>query len=245
MAVPTTRDEFKAYCLRKLGAPAIKINVSLQQIDDRVDEALKFWWDYAMDGTERVYYKHLVTATDQTNKYIELPENIVGAVRIFDIGAIASAIDNPFNLNYQIALNELYTIASSSMIPYYTMMTHLELITQLLVGQKPIRYNRISNRLYVDASWDRFAEGSYILVEAFQVIDPEEFVAAYGERLLQNYATALIKQNWANVIGKVDGEQQGGVKINYQKIMDEALADIEKCEQAIMDQNIPNGLFTG
>lgn len=245
MAVPTTRDEFKAYCLRKLGAPAIKINVSLQQIDDRVDEALKFWWDYAVDGTEKVYYKHAITEAEQTAQAITLPDNILGAIRVFDVGAITTAIANPFNLNYQIALNELYTLASGSMIPYYALNIQLELIQQMLIGQKPIRFNRLNNILHVDMNWSSIPAGGYLLVEAFQLIDPDVFVKAYGDRLLQNYATALIKQNWANVIGKDDGEFQGGVKLNYQKIMDEALADIDKCEQAIMDQNIPAGLWMG
>ena len=42
MAIPTTRDEFKAHCLRALGDPVIEINVSDDQVDDRVDQALEF-----------------------------------------------------------------------------------------------------------------------------------------------------------------------------------------------------------
>jgi hypothetical protein len=245
MSVPQNRADFKSYCLRKLGAPVIKINVSDTQVDDRVDEALKFWWDYAIDGSEKIYYKYQVQQADITNQYITLPENIIGAVRIFDVGVISSAIANPFNLNYQIALNDLYTLASSSMIPYYAMMVQLEFIEQMLIGQKPIRFNRLNNILYVDMNWGNLSVGNYLLVEAHQVIDPNTYVEAFGDRLLQNYCTALIKQNWANNIGKMDAVMQGDVKINYQKIMDEAVADIEKYEQIIMDQNIPQGLFLG
>ena len=45
MAQPTTRDEFKDWVLRKLGAPVIQINVSDEQVDDRVDEAIDYWRD--------------------------------------------------------------------------------------------------------------------------------------------------------------------------------------------------------
>jgi len=192
-----------------------------------------------------VYYKHQVTQPDIDSQSITLPDNIIGAVRIFDIGVLTSSIQNPFNLNYQIALNDLYTLASGSMIPYYVMYTQLELIQQMLVGQKPIRYNRLTNVLHVDMNWDAIMGGGYILVEAYQVIDPEVFTKAYGDRLLQNYATALIKQNWASVIGKMDGELQGGVKINYQKISDEAEREIEKYENLIREQSIPQGMFIG
>ena len=41
MALPTTRAEFKEFCLRKLGKPVIEINVDDQQVEDRIDEALR------------------------------------------------------------------------------------------------------------------------------------------------------------------------------------------------------------
>ena len=37
----SSRDDFKEYCLRKLGKPVIEINVDDDQVEDRVDEALK------------------------------------------------------------------------------------------------------------------------------------------------------------------------------------------------------------
>ena len=39
--LPTTRDEFIDIIKRNLGAPVVDINVDDDQVDDRVDEALK------------------------------------------------------------------------------------------------------------------------------------------------------------------------------------------------------------
>ena len=50
MAIPTTKAEFKEYCLRKLGKPVIEINVDDDQVDDRIDEAIRYWYDYHFDG---------------------------------------------------------------------------------------------------------------------------------------------------------------------------------------------------
>ena len=58
MAVATSRAEFKEYCLRSLGKPVIEINVDDDQVDDRVDEALRFYWDYHYDGSEKIYFKY-------------------------------------------------------------------------------------------------------------------------------------------------------------------------------------------
>ena len=142
MAVPTTRAEFKEYCLRALGKPVIEINVDDDQVEDRIDEAIKYYWDYHFDGSEKIYYKHQITDTDKANKYITLPENIIGAVSIFPVSDPSIGSQDLFNIRYQIALNDLYTLTSISMVPYYMVMTHLGVISEMLVGKQMIRYTR-------------------------------------------------------------------------------------------------------
>jgi len=235
MAVPTTKAEFKEYCLRKLGKPVIEINVDDDQVDDRVDEAIRYYWDYHFDGAEKTYYKHQVTADDKANRYITLPENIIGAVRVFSIGDPAISTDDLFNIRYQIALNDLYTLTSYSMVPYYMAMQHLGLISQMLVGEQPIRYVRHKDQLHIDADWNKYDVGDYILVEAYQVVDPETWSDAYGDRWLQNYATAKIKYQWGANLTKFSGLQlPGGVQFNGEKILDDAQAEIAKMEEEMI-----------
>ena len=54
MAVPTTKATFKSYCLRALGDGVVDINVSDDQADDRIDEALQYFSTYHYDGIERM-----------------------------------------------------------------------------------------------------------------------------------------------------------------------------------------------
>ena len=68
MPTPTNREEFKDYCLRKLGHPVIEVNVDELQMEDRVDDAIRFWQEYHFDGTERVLLTHQITQTDIDNK---------------------------------------------------------------------------------------------------------------------------------------------------------------------------------
>lgn len=231
MASPTTRSEFKAYCLRKLGAPVIEINVEDDQVEDRIDEALKYYWDYHFDGTERIYYKHQITANNVVDKYITLPENVIGAVRIFNIGD-PMVTNNLFDIRYQIALNDLYTLTSVSMIPYYMMFQHIQLLEQLLVGQQPIRYNRHTDKLYVDMDWNKVNVGNYLIVEAYQVLNPDTYTDAWSDRWLSRYATALIKRQWGTNLSKFTGMTlPGGVQFNGDKIYNDAVEEIEKMER--------------
>jgi hypothetical protein len=70
MATVTTREQLKDYCLRRLGAPVIEINIDDEQIEDRIDDAFQFYRDYHYDAVEMVYLKHQFTTQDLTNQYI-------------------------------------------------------------------------------------------------------------------------------------------------------------------------------
>ncbi len=236
MAVPATRAQFKEYCLRKLGKPVIEINVDDDQIDDRIDESLRYYWDYHFDGSHKTYYKHPVTQTDKDNTYITLPENIIGAINIFDVGDAVNT-NNLFNIRYQIALNDLYTLTSQSMVPYFMAMQHIQLLEELLVGKQPIRYERHRDRLHIDMDWNKVDVGHYIIIEAYEIIDPDVWTDAWSDRWLQNYCTAKIKYQWGSNLTKFVGlNLPGGVQFNGEKILDDAATEIAKMEEEMLNK---------
>jgi len=240
MAVPTSRAELIEYCLRRLGKPRIEINVDYEQLDDRVDDALKYYWDYHFDGTDKIYYKYQVTNTDKTNKYITIPENIIGVVNIFPIGSNLST-NNLFNIRYQIALNDLYDLTATTLVPYYLAMQHIQFLEQMLVGMQPIRYNRHKNRLYIDMDWTKVAAGEFLVAECYEVVDPDTYTNVWGDRWLQRYCTALFKRQWGEHLSLFsDVTLPGGNKFNGDKIYNDAVAEIDKLEhEMIMDYSMP------
>ena len=64
MAQPSTRSEFKQYCLRQLGAPVLEINVAEEQCEDLIDDALQFFHERHFDGVINSYLKYKVTQDD-------------------------------------------------------------------------------------------------------------------------------------------------------------------------------------
>jgi len=64
MAKPASRQELIDYCLRRLGAPVLEINVDDDQIDDLVDDALQYFNERHFDGVERMYLKYEITQND-------------------------------------------------------------------------------------------------------------------------------------------------------------------------------------
>lgn len=235
MAQPTNKAEFLEFCLRKLGKPVIEINVSADQVDDRIDEALKYYYDYHFDGSQKVFYKHQLTAADISNEYITIPENIMGVVKIFDLGQAISTGSNLFNIRYQIALNDLYTLTSQSLVPYYMAFEQLQFMEQILVGKQPIRYNRHVNKLHVDMDWEKVSEGDYLIVEAYEVVNPDTYTDVWADRWLQRYTTALIKKQWGQNLIKFEGLQlPGNVTFNGRQIYDDAENELAQLEQEMI-----------
>ena len=64
MAQPSTRQELIDYCLRKLGAPVLEINVAEEQIEDLVDDAIQLFNERHFDGVYQTYLKYEITQQD-------------------------------------------------------------------------------------------------------------------------------------------------------------------------------------
>ena len=233
MASPASRQELIDYCLRKLGAPVIEINVDDDQVNDRVDEAIQFYQEYHSDAVIKHYRKHLITSTDVTNKYVDIPDQLIFVSRIFPMTNNSSSSSGMWSARYQMHLNDVYDLQyAGALINYEMTRQFLNMLDMQLNGVPPVRFNRHMNRLYIDVDWGRtIMAGDYIMVEAYSTIDPDDYTDIYNDIFLKKYTTALIKRQWGANLIKFDGIQlPGGVTMNGRQIWDDANAEIEKLE---------------
>ena len=246
MALPSTRETFKQYCLRQLGKPVIDINVSDDQCEDRIDDALQYYRDYHFDGTEKVFLKKTLTADDITNMYLDLDASIIGDVNMFDIGDSVNT-NNIFNLKYQISLNDIFDASDVTMLGFYQAFAHVALLEELLVGQQPLRFNRHKNRVHVDMNWNKVIAGEILIFEAYQVVDPAANADVWADRWLIRYTTELFKKQWGSNLSKFEGMQlPGGVTFNGVKIYDDAITELNKLEEEmITSYSLPVHDLTG
>jgi hypothetical protein len=61
--IPASRDDFKDFCLRALGDGVIQINVSDDQLEDRIDAAIYKYQQFHMDAVVKTYIAHEITGT--------------------------------------------------------------------------------------------------------------------------------------------------------------------------------------
>ena len=258
MAIPTTKATFKSYCLRALGFGVIDINVSDDQADDRIDEALQYFAQYHYDGIEKMYLKYQVTAADITraatnttttatdtvdstvtasfgegNGFIPMPPAVVSVLNIFPFDD--QATNNMFDIRYQLRLNDLYDFSSTSIIQYQMTMQHLDYLSHILVGEKPVRFNQHQNRLYIDMDWTNdISAGEYLIIECYRKIDPASYTDIFDDIYLKRYATALIKRQWGANLSKFSGVAMlGGVTMNGETIYTQAQEELERLEEQI------------
>lgn len=246
MAV-TSREQLKQYCLRNLGAPVLEINVDDDQLEDRIDEALDFFRLYHYDGIEKVYLKHQITETDIANKYIPMSPMVFGVSRVLPIAYGAANSKNLFDLQYQLRLNDLYDLTSTSIIYYTTVMQHLSLLDLMLNGHIMWRFNRFQDRMYLDIDWNNDVKpGTYVIVECYRALDPNEYTRLWGEPWLKHYVTALFKKAWGTNLKKFSGMSlPGGVTIDGDKMYDEAVNEMKDLEDDLMNKAAPLDFFLG
>jgi hypothetical protein len=259
MATPATRETLKQYALRSLGKPVIEINVDNDQLEDRIDEALQFYAQHHYDGIRRTYLKYKLTEADkqrlqastpttetaikngvtstwyEANNYIVVPESVISVINILPFSDKANL--NMFDVRYQLRLNDLYDFASTSIINYDMVLRHLDFLDQILVGQKPIRFQQHDNRLYIDMAWDHDLQvDEYLVIECYRKLDPNTYTDVYNDIWLKRYITAQFKRQWGSNLSKFNGVTMlGGVTLNGDKLFTEAQTEIEKLEKEIRD----------
>lgn len=249
MAGPTTRTELKEYCLRRLGAPVIQINVADAQLEDRIDDAFQFFQEYHSDAVKRHYIKHQVTQDDIDNKYITTTDDVTQVVRIFSL-AEGSSSASMFDVSYQLHLNDIFGFRSgvSELATYEIYQQHLSLINDMFNNTAQIRYSRHEDRLYIDMDWnEKVAVGDYIIIECYIIIDPSSFSQVYNDRFLKEYTTALFKEQWGMNLSKYEGIQlPGGVVMNGGQILQAAQEEIQRLEEEMqLKHELPPEFMVG
>lgn len=233
MANPTSRTELKKWCLRKLGEPVIKINVADSQVEDRIDEALQYFAEYHYDGIEKVYNKHVVTASDISNGYIELEEDILSVTNIFPL--LAEGLSgNIFDVRYQARLSDVHYFSDTFLQYYDQTKQHINLVNQILSPAQTVRFNRHMDRVYIDGiTWGTdITEGQYVIIEGYRKLDPDVYTDIYNDRFLKEYVTILIKMQWGQNLSKFDNIQlPGGVTFNGQQIYDQAVQELQRLRE--------------
>ena len=203
MAKPNSRATLIAYAKRALGHPVIEINVDDDQVDDRVDEALQFYQEYHADAVEKVYLKHLVSPTDQTNGYISIPELVTNVVRVFPLRDVNNSSVSMFDAKYQMHLNDMFSLGyMGSLLEYELSQQWLSMLDMIIDSDdKHIDFNRHRNTLNINMDWseetDAVAAATHVIKVASSkfTIDGESKELALSKGVIYTFDVSDASNN--------------------------------------------------
>tara|TARA_B100000963_G_scaffold352850_1_gene366661 strand:+ start:25643 stop:26488 length:846 start_codon:yes stop_codon:yes gene_type:complete len=170
----------------------------------------------------------------ETSNFIQVPEPVLGIERVFkfDSSTISGGM---FSIKYQLFLNDLYRFNSIDLLQYSMTKTYLEDIDFLLTTDKQIRFNMRTDRLYLDIDWKAQEVGSFIVIECYRALNPDDFTNMLNDLFLKRYATALIKKQWGMNLIKFKGVKlPGGIELNGREIYEDAVRELESLRERMM-----------
>jgi len=182
----------------------------------------------------------------ETSNYLAVPEHVRGINKIFkfDTSSISGGM---FSIKYQLFLNDLYYFNSVELLQYAMTKTYLEDIDFLLTTEKQIRFNQRQDRLYLDIDWGAQSLDTFIIIDCFRALDPEEYKQIYNDPFVKRYYVAALKKQWGQNLIKFRGTKlPGGIELNGREIYDEGVRELDALRSRMaQDYEMPPLDFIG
>jgi hypothetical protein len=228
----TNKRQLLEYCLRRLGAPVIQINVDEQQCFDRIDDAIQKFQAFHESGSVRKYILHEITERDIQKRSITADRNVISVTRIFSFSMLAAS----YGLEYQSFMTDLIgNIRTSNTVTGYVIgQQHINLIENIFNREPILRFNQYLSEIQIDTNWAKYSVGDVVMLEAYYGVDPERDYKAWDDPWLKDYTTALIKKQWGSNLLKYRGfSLPSGVTISGETFYNDAVNEIAQLEDQL------------
>ena len=242
MARISSREDLKQYALRDLGAPLLLINVDDQQLEDRIDDALDLFHEYHFYGTERVYLHHQLTQDDINNQEIVLPDGVMSVLDVLRQGVGDGGGGNgiaTINLQYQMYLTDVMNVRKIMMgglSSFYITQSYLNTIADTFGQPDRLTFNMHNDRLKLLTDWSLMTVGSWVAIECYRTINPDDVGAVYNNRWLKKYTCALFRKQWGqNLIKFGNAQLPGGITTNGEAILQQAMTEVKDLEDELQN----------
>lgn len=177
------------------------------------------------------------TQNNVSASVVQAADRIIGVNRIYPLGTSLLLGNGIFNVKYQFFLGNAHNLAALDYSGYTMMRQHLETMEMLFSGSQQINFTKHQDRLFIECKWDELMPpGTWVLIEAWTAVNPDSYPKVYNDPFLKRYLTELIRKQWAQNLSKFGNMPlPGGVTVNYQDMMKQALDEIKDIEDEIRD----------
>jgi hypothetical protein len=240
MAEQLDREGMKAWIMRRLGAPVVKVELTECHIEDAIDSALR--WFIAKKGLSKQY-----VLTVQTGVGIYTLPDFVETVYdvIFPVpGSDLSVVFNPYLLMDEHVPFDIFAASHSGGL-YSTLVQtqqYIESAKRILGAEGEWRQN--GNILQI---WPAPVSGGAVVIEYKASSVTVEQLNERDYDLLRRYALAMAKRDLGRIRSKHSEHPtaDGSISLDGDRLLEEAQAEIEALDEELSASAMGMGWITG
>lgn len=245
-----TRTELGEYIFRRLGYPVVQIEVTPEQLEDCISEAIEIFIETAHSGTQaRVYNLQTIAGQNEYN----MPYECVAVLQAWDhdqqdlATTFSSTADSLFSLRGIVARDYIKGgITKGGTLLSLELLNQFVQTLDVLFARKPtFDYNTFTKQLYLFDGSKSDRMGLLVYEQIDQ--DAEEHANIFDQRWIKSYAVECARYQWATNLSKYSGTLlPAGLTLDVPTMYAEANQNKEKLVQELRDMyELPPDWFIG
>lgn len=222
----------KQYILRKLGSPIINVEISDDQLEDAIDEALHEYHEEHYDG---IFTGFLPFSLVSGQTAYQLNDNVQTVTNIITTNNLAFDWkgDEPLLLKSFYLGNENMPLYQNDLIDVEVFRQQYQMFANYFDVPIEFNYNGSSNRLHLFAEPEQDVD-VFLRVYMYEEDQIENYL---NDRWVKGYSTALSRLQWGRNLMKYNGANlPGGAEFNSDGIIAEAKEDLEFLREELDDR---------
>lgn len=230
MARINTKTGLRDYVKSQLGAPTINIEVTDGQIDQIIDDTVQKFTEYAygtLEGSVIVQINGMgeYNMPDTMTNLIKLSKGSTSNITNFSANFGSGYVPNLWS-------EQFFTGSlTGDIIPgIIAISTTKAVLDKFFADDIVFNFNHLSKKLQVMENYN----GPAILHYQYEYLADDSNDLVFNHEWIKGYTKAKTKELWGNVVGKFDQSLVGGARINYDRLLQEAQAEIEKLDEELL-----------
>ena len=246
------RDEFKAYLLRSLGAGAIQVEVTQDQLDDRISDAITKFQRFHPNGSGTSIL--IIPRDEHRQTRFTLPSTVLSVARVmhgrysfYNLGVGIGATDEYLLYGRRPSYLNTETRDGQVITPYFLQEQFYNTFLDVVAPDQSFNFSPVTRILELHSPIDRrnyFNETvgglQALYLECTVQYDERTFPDIYDHEWVRDYATALVGRQWGDNLTKFQNIALPGQGIlNGQGIYDKYDQRVRQMEEDLKKSSIP------
>ncbi len=230
-----TQDDLSQWILRKLGSPLVNLDISNDQINDSISDAVRYF-SYWSGTTQKMWGLTMqISAGVDTYDMSSVP-GLIDIVSVDTSQSVTGGINTLFTLENQLYNEGALNFAQNfDLVSYEMALEYLEQFRQLYSVKIFLNYNPYTKILKI---LPKTTENMWGVLLCYLAPDSTTGTSnsIYNEIWVQRYALALCKIQLSYIYGKFNGiPLPGGGTINSDKYGSEGSTEKKELEEQLVN----------